>query len=393
MATWKTPNTSHTVEDQVTPDIFNTLAENEIYLKDTKIVSSQVQDGAVTSTESTTRVNIASGDTVKVAFGKLRKWFSDFGVLCFLDKVDTDQIEPTSVTMGKIASNAVSTGKLDGLAVTTAKIANAAVTDVKIATNSVITEKILDLAVTTTKLADLAVTSAKLATSAVTTAKIADLNVTTAKLANGSVTTAKLADGAVTTGKIADGAITMAKLSGITQDAITGDIHAKTADNVLKNADGTYTPLVEGSDGVVISGNKIVKTKEPFYIGKIGTYYDDYELSSISGDNFPTPGQRYEVVYRDNSVKRSYEFVFPEKSQYSYVYLYFCLMFGVTESLSDCKIDPSAYDTATYKAIMWKIDHTNKKIYQTRVAAGYSIYSSTTFYGMYKVNEPMGALN
>ena len=145
MATWKTPNTSHTVEDQVTPDIFNTLAENEIYLKDTKIVSSQVQDGAVTSTESTTRANIASGDTVKVAFGKLRKWFSDFGVLCFLDKVDTDQIEPTSVTMGKIASNAVSTGKLDGLAVTTAKIANAAVTDVKLAANSVITEKILDL--------------------------------------------------------------------------------------------------------------------------------------------------------------------------------------------------------------------------------------------------------
>ena len=125
MATWATPKTTHTVEDQVTPDIFNRLAENEIYLNETKIVSSQVQDGAVTSTEATTRANIASGDTVKVAFGKLRKWFSDFGVIAFLDQVDTDQIAPTSVTMGKIASNAVSTGKLDGLAVTTAKMMTA----------------------------------------------------------------------------------------------------------------------------------------------------------------------------------------------------------------------------------------------------------------------------
>ena len=83
MATWKEPRTNHTVEDQVTPDIFNTLAENELYLKETKIISSQVQDGAVSSTEASSRSNIASGDTVKVAFGKLRKWFADFGVLCF----------------------------------------------------------------------------------------------------------------------------------------------------------------------------------------------------------------------------------------------------------------------------------------------------------------------
>lgn len=242
MATWKTPNTSHTVEDQVTPDIFNTLAENEIYLKDTKIVSSQVQDGAVTSTESTTRANISSGDTVKVAFGKLRKWFSDFGVLCFLDKVDTDQIEATSVTMGKIASNAVSTGKLDGLAVTTAKIANAAVTDVKLAVNSVITEKILDLAVTTSKLADLAVTSAKLATSAVTTAKIADLNVTTAKLANGSVTTAKLADGAVTDVKVSD--VAASKITGLAAVATSGkysDLTGTPSFSSFTLTRGTYT--------------------------------------------------------------------------------------------------------------------------------------------------------
>lgn len=220
MATWATPKTTHTVEDQVTPDIFNRLAENEIYLNETKIVSSQVQDGAVTSTEATTRANIASGDTVKVAFGKLRKWFSDFGVIAFLDQVDTDQIAPTSVTMGKIASNAVSTGKLDGLAVTTAKIANAAVTDVKLAIDSVITEKIKNLAVTTAKLADLCVTSAKLATSAVTTAKIADANVTTAKLADGAVTTVKLADGAITDAKVSD--VAASKVTGLATVATSG---------------------------------------------------------------------------------------------------------------------------------------------------------------------------
>lgn len=242
MATWKEPTTTHTAEDQVTPDIFNTLAENELYLNEKKIDTTQVQDGAVTSTESTTRANIASGDTVKVAFGKLRKWFSDFGVLAFLDKVDTDQIEPTSVTMGKIASNAVSTGKLDGLAVTTPKIADGAVTSAKLGASSVITEKINDLAVTTTKLADLCVTSVKLAASAVTTAKIADLNVTTAKLANGSVTNEKLADGAITDAKVTD--VSASKITGLATVATSGsysDLTDKPSFSSFTMTRGTYT--------------------------------------------------------------------------------------------------------------------------------------------------------
>lgn len=34
MAEWKEPKSDYTVESQVTPDIFNTLAENEKFLKD-----------------------------------------------------------------------------------------------------------------------------------------------------------------------------------------------------------------------------------------------------------------------------------------------------------------------------------------------------------------------
>ena len=378
MATWKTPNTSHTVEDQVTPDIFNTLAENEIYLKDTKIVSSQVQDGAVTSTESTTRANIASGDTVKVAFGKLRKWFSDFGVLCFLDKVDTDQIEATSVTMGKIASNAVSTGKLDGLAVTTAKIANAAVTDVKLAVNSVITEKILDLAVTTSKLADLAVTSVKLATSAVTTAKIADLNVTTAKLANGSVTTAKLADGAVTD----------IKVSNVAASKITGDIHAATADAIFKNSSGSYlTATIDSSGYAQLSDGSTVRRKKPLYVSTIGTYYEDYQI--LSGDTFPTGGKLYEIIYEDNGINQYFRYRFPTTTSGTLT-IYFSLLFNVHKSTYDFRIQ-EAGSTTTYKSMKWVIDFTNKTVKQTKYSGGSCAATTVYFKGIYELLEQGGA--
>lgn len=39
MASWKEPETNHTAGDQVTPEIFNTLAENEVYLNETKITT------------------------------------------------------------------------------------------------------------------------------------------------------------------------------------------------------------------------------------------------------------------------------------------------------------------------------------------------------------------
>ena len=60
MAEWKTPKNDYHAGSQVTPDIFNTLAENERYLQEVKIVIDQVQDAIINSTESASRENIAA---------------------------------------------------------------------------------------------------------------------------------------------------------------------------------------------------------------------------------------------------------------------------------------------------------------------------------------------
>ena len=148
MASWKEPETNHTAGDQVTPEIFNTLAENEVYLNETKITTNQVQEATVMSETSATRENLTEQDTVMGAFGKIRKWFADLRALAFKDTVATADINNSAVTSDKIASSAV--------------------TSTKLGTSSVITSKINALAVTTEKLANLAVTAAKLAANAVT---------------------------------------------------------------------------------------------------------------------------------------------------------------------------------------------------------------------------------
>lgn len=164
MASWKEPETNHTAGDQVTPEIFNTLAENEVYLNETKITTDQVQEAMVMSETSATRENLTEQDTVMGAFGKIRKWFADLRALAFKDTVATADIDNSAVTSDKIASSAV--------------------TSTKLGTSSVITSKINALAVTTEKLAGLAVTAAKLAANAVTTEKIADSAVTDAKISS-----------------------------------------------------------------------------------------------------------------------------------------------------------------------------------------------------------------
>ena len=164
MASSKETETNHTAGDQVTPEIFNTLAENEVYLNETKITTNQVQEAMVMSETSATRENLTEQDTVMGAFGKIRKWFADLRALAFKDTVATADINNSAVTSDKIASSAV--------------------TSTKLGTSSVITSKINALAVTTEKLANLAVTAAKLAASAVTTDKIANSAVTDAKISS-----------------------------------------------------------------------------------------------------------------------------------------------------------------------------------------------------------------
>ena len=107
MASWKEPETNHTAGDQVTPEIFNTLAENEVYLNETKITTNQVQEATVMSETSATRENLTEQDTVMGAFGKIRKWFADLRALAFKDTVATADINNSAVTSDKIASSPV----------------------------------------------------------------------------------------------------------------------------------------------------------------------------------------------------------------------------------------------------------------------------------------------
>ena len=338
MATWKDPKTTYTAESQVVPSIFNTLGENEIYLNEKKIETQDVQDGAITSTEATSRENITSGEKLKAIVGKIRKWFADLGVCAFLDAVDSDQIKSAAVTMGKIQSNAVSSGKL--------------------------------------------------ATGAVTTAKLADGAATTEKIADSAVATAKIADKSVTTAKIADGAMTMEKISGLTQDAITGDIHATTAENSIEESDGSYSGIVVNANGYLVNGDRIIRSKVPLSVTTIGTYYEDYTI--LSGSTFPTTGDLYEVIFQDDGCRKVFLLRFPPSAQTTYTYLYFDLLGGVSGNYLDPKGD-WASTSETYKYIEWKIDFKNSVVMETKRSAGQCAATTVYFKGIYKILEPLGA--
>lgn len=176
-------------------------------------------------------------------------------------------------------------------------------------------------------------------------------------------------------------------ITAVPATLLTGNVHAYTAENAVKETDGTYTQIAMDSSGYMTNGTRVIKTKEPHYISTIGTYYDDYEI--LSGDNFPTVGQKYEVVFQDNGVKKAFEFVFPAQGSTTYVYLCFSLMWGVTTSNYDNRIHTGSEQT--YKYIYWKIDHTNKKILETKMSAGQCAATTAYFKGIYKVNEAMGA--
>lgn len=113
MASWKEPKNDYTAAAQVTPEIFNTLAENERYLQEVKITTDQVQDASITSSQSATRTNIDGTEVLKVCIGKIRKWFADLKALAFKSTVGTSDINDSAVTDAKISS--VSASKVTGL--------------------------------------------------------------------------------------------------------------------------------------------------------------------------------------------------------------------------------------------------------------------------------------
>lgn len=65
----------------------------------------------VEESEAKERANIESGDTFKIAFGKLRKWFADFGSLVWKSSVGTDDIDNAAVTNEKQSKMAAATIK------------------------------------------------------------------------------------------------------------------------------------------------------------------------------------------------------------------------------------------------------------------------------------------
>lgn len=103
MAIWNEPKSNYVASDEVTPDIFNELAENEKYLKetqDTKITSSEVKDATINNTQSSTRTNLTATEKLKTGFGKIRKWFADLKALAFKDTVGNSDI--TDIAASKV---------------------------------------------------------------------------------------------------------------------------------------------------------------------------------------------------------------------------------------------------------------------------------------------------
>ena len=63
-------------------------------IKQTKIVTDQVQNAVINIVQSKERDNLASAEKIKTTFGKIKKWFSDLRALAFKDKVsDIDIID------------------------------------------------------------------------------------------------------------------------------------------------------------------------------------------------------------------------------------------------------------------------------------------------------------
>jgi len=121
MATWKEPKNDYKKEDQVVPEIFNTLAENERYLQEKKITTEQVQDAEINSTQTATRESLGDKETVKGFFGKVRKWLADLKALAFKKTVGTADIDNSAVTSTKIAAKAVTDAKIDSVSASKVK--------------------------------------------------------------------------------------------------------------------------------------------------------------------------------------------------------------------------------------------------------------------------------
>ena len=100
---WSEPKSNYVASDEVTPHIFNELAENEKYLKqiqDTKITIDEVLNATITNTIYSTRTNLTANEKLYNGFAKIRRWFSDLKALAFKDTIGDADI--TSVAASKV---------------------------------------------------------------------------------------------------------------------------------------------------------------------------------------------------------------------------------------------------------------------------------------------------
>ena len=75
----------------------------------TGTVSGDVSNGTVTSSQASSRSNLASGEKLSVSMGKIRKWLADLKSLAFVDKVGTSNLDSTLTTF---YNNRVTTDKV-----------------------------------------------------------------------------------------------------------------------------------------------------------------------------------------------------------------------------------------------------------------------------------------
>lgn len=118
MSVWSEPKSDYVKTDEVIPEIFNELAENEKYLKeltDTKIRTDQVKDAVIVSTQAGERSAPANSEQLSVVVGKIRKWLADLRALAFLDTIGNSYI--TDVALSKVtgAHKVAGTGSYNDL--------------------------------------------------------------------------------------------------------------------------------------------------------------------------------------------------------------------------------------------------------------------------------------
>ena len=142
MADWREPRSNYTAGSQVTPSIFNVLAENEKYLNEKKIELEQVQEAVVQSVVASVRANLADSEVIADAFGKVRKWFSDLRTLAFKSLIGTADIEDKSITSDKVGDGQIDTNHIAANAVTGAKISSGAVVERHLGSGAVTDAKI-----------------------------------------------------------------------------------------------------------------------------------------------------------------------------------------------------------------------------------------------------------